>query len=124
MKRLIILSLIVMGLAISKAQAEMADFWWDTKNYALSYVTTGYFEHIHEGEKEREGAVRIPALAYGRFKLDVFTKFGDSTEYGADFPIKVSKDVSIDPYIAHNISARDVAVGISFIVNLQRFRPW
>lgn len=116
-------------LSLAATSVFAADFVQDTKNYAFSSVVFGYYEHFcnHEGsfEKNHEGAIRLPLAKYGKIGLDAFTKFGDGgTDLGAVFPVEINSWLEAQPMIFNNFGAKDVGVGLTFAVDLRRFRPW
>lgn len=105
--------------------ADAASFSRDTKRYALSSISFGYFEHYHRGEKDREGAVSIPVAAYGRMRMDLFTKFSDHDhDFGASFPIIANDWLVLEPLVFHNFEADEIGCGVAFQLDLRGILPW
>lgn len=118
MKKLIVLSVSLIGLMAAKCLA--ADFVEDSKKRMFSTISVGYLQHFCEKDKVHEGVISLPVGGYGAIGFDSFVRVGaENNEVGLSFPTKVSNWAFVTPLIYGDFTAQDVGLGLTVTLRLR-----
>lgn len=131
MKRLILTGLVMLMGPFAYAGV-LTDLTDGSKEYFLSSVTVGWYDHYHGGHdepvaKEKNVLLSIPTLAYNGLGMDVFTTFEGRKveEWGARFNLSglseygFMKHFRFEPYVFKNEAVDAVGFGIFAQVRLK-----